>query len=214
MTTTQRDTPARTAASDWPGEIAPAALAVTFVAEVLQGGDDAGYTLQAGTRPCHASRAASCLLEPRAGDRVACWQVALDAAAPSTFIVAVLSRADGAAPSRLSLAGDIEWAAPSGSLQFSARDRIGLVAQAIDSISSVFAATAGQLKLVGALFSTVFDRETHHAQHHSRSVDGVDRLDAAVVDHQARELMRLHAENVLADGERLVKVRGTQIHFG
>lgn len=199
--------------TDWPGDIAPAALAVTFVADLLAV-DEAGYTVHAGTRPCHAQRATGCLLEPRAGDRVACWQVADDSTAPATFIVAVLSRRDATAPARLTLPGDVELSAPSGSLRLAARDRIGLVAQTIDSISTVFAATVGQLKLVGALFSSVFDRETHHAQHHSRSVDGVDRLEAAVIDHQARELMRLHAENVLADGERLVKVRGTQIHFG
>jgi hypothetical protein len=209
MTTTATPAPTRT---DWPGDIAPAALAVTFVAEVL--GDQDGYTVHAGTRPCRAERAAGCLLEPRAGDRVACWQVDADTESPATFIVAVLSRRDADLGTRLSLPGDVEIAAPGGSLRLSARDRLGLVAQTIDSISTVFAATVGQLKLVGALFSTVFDRETHHAQQHSRSVEGVDRLDAAVVDHQARELMRLHAQNVLADGERLVKVRGTQIHFG
>lgn len=212
MTTLQRNAPQ--AIADWPGEIAPAALAVTFVAEVLACDDDGGCTLHAGGRSCQARRAPSCLLEPRAGDRVACWRVAAGDEAAQTFVVAVLERSRGAAPARLSVEGDVEWAAPSGSLRLVARDRIGLVAQAIDSISSVFAATVGELKLVGAMFSTVFDRETHHAQHHSRSVDGVDRLDAEVVDHQARTLMRLHAENVLADGERLVKVRGTQIHFG
>lgn len=209
MTTTATPAPPRT---DWPGDIAPAALAVTFVAEVMD--DEDGYTVHAGTRPCRALRAAGCLLEPRSGDRVACWQVAGDTDLPATFIVAVLSRRDPSACARLSLPGDVELAAPGGSLRLAARDRIGLVAQTIDSISTVFAATVGQLRLVGALFSTVFDRETHHAQQHSRSVDGVDRLDAAVIDHQARELMRLHAQNVLADGERLVKVRGSQIHFG
>jgi hypothetical protein len=212
MTTLQRNAPQ--AVADWPGEIAPAALAVTFVAEVLESGPDGIFTLQAGARSCQARRAPSCLLEPRAGDRVACWRVSAGDEAAQTFVVAVLERRDSASPARLSVEGDVEWAAPSGSLRLVARDRIGLVAQAIDSISSVFAATVGELKLVGALFSTVFDRETHHAQHHARSVDGVDRLDAEVVDHQARTLMRLHAENVLADGERLVKVRGTQIHFG
>jgi hypothetical protein len=226
------------AASEWPGDLAPAALAVTFVAQVVGGSDADGYLLHAGARPCRAPRAASCLLEPRPGDRVACWRVASDDldAAPAVFIVAVLSRADAGAASRLSAAGDIEIAAPSGSLRLVAHERVGvsagecqievenelrvrsgsarLIANSIDSISAVCSATIGQLKLVGAMFSTVFERETHHAQHHSRSVDGVDRLDAQIIDHQARELMHLQGENVLANGARLVKVRGSQIHFG
>lgn len=229
--------PEPASATSWGGDIAPSSLAVTFVAQVTAGDDAEGYLVQAGARPCRATRATACLLEPAHGDRVACWRIAgADAGdADTIYIVSVLSRPAKHTTARLSLHGDVDWAAPSGALRISAKQSIGLaapncridagelevkasglrlIATSIDAIASACSATLGQLKLVGAMLSTVFDRELHHAQQHLRTVEGVDRLNAQVIDHQASELLHLQGENLLANGNRLVKVRGTQIHFG
>ena len=224
----------------WPGDIAPAALAVTFAARVIDGCADRGYTLHAGGRPCAAQRAASCLLEPEAGDTVACWRVSDDEtgdaieARARVFITAVLTRAQSTSAC-LSLAGDVELRTPTGALHIAAATTLAWTAPAckvdsdelhlrsralhvactaIDAVSAACSAAVGQLRLVGALCATVFDRETHHAQQHQRSVEGVDRLDANVIDHEARALMQLRGENLVANGTQLVKLRGAQVHIG
>ena len=224
----------------WPGDIAPAALAVTFAARVIDGRADGGYTLHAGGRPCAAQRAASCLLEPEAGDTVACWRVSDDEtgdaieARARVFITAVLTRAQSASAC-VSLAGDVELRTPTGALHIAAATTLAWTAPAckvdsdelrlrsralhvactaIDAVSAACSAAVGQLRLVGALCATVFDRETHHAQQHQRSVEGVDRLDANVIDHEARALMQLRGENLVANGSQLVKLRGAQVHIG
>ena len=51
-----------------------------------------------------------------------------------------------------------------GSLTFEIQD--------IPAIGELCRATFGQLKLVGHALSTVFDRETHHAQQNHRVVEG------------------------------------------
>ena len=228
---------------DWPGDMAPAALAVTFAARVIEGCADRGYTLHAGGRPCVAQRAASCLLEPEAGDTVACWRVAdhetgepgdATEARARVFITAVLTRAQSTSAC-LSLAGDVELRTPTGALHIAAATTLAWTAPAckmdsdelhlrsralhvactaIDAVSAACSAAVGQLRLVGALCATVFDRETHHAQQHQRSVEGVDRLDANVIDHEARALMQLRGENLVANGTQLVKLRGAQVHIG
>ena len=220
----------------WPGAVAPEAMALTFVARVVSGNAVNGYVLDAGAQPGHAHRAASCLIEPCVGDRVACWRVAEDGEGEgSAFIVAVLTRAEMSAPARLSVAGDLEIAPLAGRLRLHSEQAVtvdaprcevavdtlqvqaqstSFVSRVIETIGETCTATIGQLRLVGGLFSTVFDRETHHANSHRRQVEGIDRLDAHVVDHHARDVMQLQAENVLANGNRLVKVQGAQIHFG
>jgi hypothetical protein len=227
---------AKRADASWPGAVAPDAMAVTFVATVLSGNALNGWRLDAGAQPCHGVRAASCLIEPDVGDRVACWRVAEgDAGQAAVFVVAVLSRAAVESPARLSVAGDLEIAPIAGRLSLRSEQGVSveaprcevrtealalqaqsasLVARVVETIGETCAATFGQLRLVGGLLATVFDRETHHAQSHSRQVDGIDRLDAHVVDHNARDVLHLQGENVLANGDKLVKVRGTQIHFG
>lgn len=235
--TNSTGTPATAGASAWVGGVPPAAMAVTFVARIVSGNAINGYVLDAGAAPCRASRAASCLIEPAVGDRVACWRIAGDASDEegAAFVVAVLERAQVGVPARLSVAGDMEIAPIAGRVVLRSEQGVAIeaprcelgvdtlqvraqsasvVARAVEAIGEVCAATFGELRQVGKLWSTVFDRESHHAQSHHRQVEGLDRLEAQVVDHHASELMHLQGEHLLANGDRVVKVRGTQIHFG
>jgi hypothetical protein len=70
------------------------------------------------------------------------------------------------------------------------------------------------LKVVGALMSSVFDRVTHFSKHHLRTTEGTDRVQAAHVECEASQLLRLSGEHTLINGDKLVKARGSQIHFG
>lgn len=194
------------------------ALAVNFVATVESIDDDGTLRVRAGRQGYRARRAYSCLVEPVAGDRVACWRCVSDDGGDAVHVLAVLERATAAAPMRLQLAPETELAA--GRLSISSDElavRTGaasLVYRSLQSIGEWCQATVGQLRLAGAALSTVFDQESHHAHQHQRTVDGLDLLDAKVIDHRASDLLHLQAENVLANGDRLVKVKGAQIHFG
>lgn len=194
------------------------ALAVNFVATVEAAEADGTLRLRCGRQAWRARRAYSCLVEPVAGDRVACWRAVSDDGGDAVHVLAVLERADATAPMRVALAADTELAA--GKLAVTTDElavRTGaasLVYRSLQSIGEWCQATIGQLRLAGASLATVFDTESHHARQHQRTVDGLDLLDAKVVDHRASDLMHLQAENVLANGDRLVKVKGGQIHFG
>lgn len=196
------------------------ALAVTFAAELLPAAAEGGYSVRCGALRYPAQRAVSCLVEPEAGDRVACWRLPDGQGGDAVFIVAVLTRAASGQGMTLKLADGVELRAHAGALALKAEAldvQVGsasILYRSMQTLGELCTATVGQLKLVGAVFSTVFDRESHHAQQSHRVVDGLDRVDAKVMQHRAEELMHLQAANVLANGDRLVKFKGAQIHLG
>ncbi|NRF66454.1 DUF3540 domain-containing protein [Aquincola sp. S2] len=188
------------------------ALAVSFSAEVEAVEAD-GLTLRVrtGSQRFSAQPAFSCLVEPAPGDRVACWRAALPEGGDAVHIVAVLARPDAAAVQRLKLAPKAEVVAQDFTLR---TDSASFVYRSLQTIGELCRATIGQLRIAGASLSTVFDQQTHHARQHQRTVEGIDAVKAQVIDQQASELLHLQAETMLANGERVVKVRGAQIHFG
>ncbi len=235
------NTPATSAATvplaatgDWPDSVGAQSLAVTFVADVAACADDGRFTVRSGAQHYDASVAVSCLVPPQPGDRVACWRFAASDT-DTVFIVAVLTRATEAAPLRVSLGEGVELSAEHGRLTVSAGQslqlrapscevhaeqaelragKVSLVYRTLQSVGELAALTVGQLRLVGTMLSSVFDQQVHHARQHQRTVDGVDRLDAKVIQQHASSLLHLQGENLLANGERVIKMQGTQIHLG
>jgi hypothetical protein len=194
------------------------ALAVNFVAEVEAIDAHGACRVRAGGQRFDATPAYSCLVTPEVGDRVACWRAALPEGGDAVHVLAVLSRPNAATPMQLQLAADTRLKAGRLALDTEALDvRTGeasFVYRSLQTLGEWCRATIGQLQLAGATLATVFDRESHHAGQHQRTVDGVDLLEAQMVDHRAKSLLHLQGENVLANGDRLVKVQGSQIHFG
>jgi hypothetical protein len=194
------------------------ALAVNFVAEVEAVGEHGACRVRTGAQRFDAVPAFSCLVAPAVGDRVACWRAEMSEGGDTVHVLAVLSRPDAATPMRLQLAADTQLQAGRLTVDTEALDvRTGeasFVYRSLQTVGEWCRATIGQLQLAGAALATVFDRESHHAGQHQRTVDGVDLLEAQMVDHRAKSLMHLQGENVLANGDRLVKVQGAQIHFG
>jgi hypothetical protein len=153
-----------------------------------------------------ARLAYSCLVQPAARDRVACWR-----GSDVTHVLAVLSRPDEQATRQLQLGERCEVHA--GKLDIHAADA-SFCYRSLLAVGELCRHTVGQLRLAGATLSTVFDRQVHHARQHQRTVDGLDRVQAQIIEQHADELMHLQARHVLATGEQLVKVCGAQIHFG
>ena len=168
-----------------------------------------------------ATRAASCLLEPAAGDSVACLRIAPD----EVWIMAVLQREEGTV-NVLGCEGDLTIA-PAGALELQAA-RVGLKAGTLEvaahntTLATDTADVVGRqltlagttVKLVGSVLSTVMDRVQHFSRHYLRTTDGIDRVAATHVEVEAKQLMRLEGEHALINGRELIKARGAQIHFG
>jgi len=170
-------------------------------------------TLAVGARP--ARRAVSCLIEPLVGDRVAC----LCEPDGSVWITAVLERPQAADTEHiLSCEGPLTLRASTlslaaGSLQFDA-DQAALRCEQADLMGTRLNIMGGTLKAVGSVLSTVFDRVLHHSRQHLRTTEGLDKVQADQLVCQASQLLELHGEHTLINGEKLVKARGAQIHFG
>lgn len=218
----------------WFDDVGAASLAVTFVAEVLAEPEPGRFELRSGQQRYRAGCAVSCLVPPEVGDRVACWRVA-QGDGDQVFVVAVLTRASTGTATRLHIGDGVELSGDDGALLVRARrslrleapqcelqadkaelraGKLSLVYRTLQSIGEMASATVGQVRLVGAMLSTVFDQQVHHARQHQRTTDGVDRVDAQVIQQHASALLHLQGENLLANGERVIKMQGAQIHLG
>jgi hypothetical protein len=191
---------------------------------------DARVTVAAGHRRASARRAASCLLEPREGDRV------LTAAVGSeTFVLAVLER-DRAEPARLSVDGDLELRLRGGRFRVDADDGIELrtgdeaslssrrlridaidgkvVMEGLRVLAGRVGGQIGTLRLVAAVVDTVAERLRQKLQRSYRFVDEIDQVRAGTIDYGAAGFARIHAEDSVVTADKLVKIDGEQIHVG
>lgn len=178
--------------------------------------------------PCR--RAFSCLIEPRPGDRVAVWDNGGD-----TFVLAVLERADTGSAAHLRVDGDLRLEATRDLQLHAGRELTGDATQALrldTEALHVGTRTArfmshdvemhagetrvhtGLVRVVANALESVAKRITQISRTTYRSVETVDHLRAANVDHAASNSMRLHGSSVLLTAEHLTKVDAEQIHLG
>lgn len=169
--------------------------------------------------------AASCLLLPAAGDRVA-WCADPDDPHAGRWVTAVLERADdapatlqlpddatlGRCASRLRIAAE-ELHLESGTLQIRAQ-HASLLFESAEAIGACWQGIVSALRWTGTSIAAVVDRVTLVAKTHQRITEGSDTVQAGTLDMRARGLATVHAEHVLVEGERLVKSRAPQIHMG
>lgn len=196
----------------------PFAQASTFTAH-MGVADGEGFLLTSGVP---ARRAASCLLRPEPGDLVLCAQVS-----PSdTFILAVLTRDAAQAcmletpgPATLAVNGTLTLQA--AALHLNAETSTTLRTQTLEAALDTAQVAgrelhvfAGTMKLAGSVLSSVMDRIQQFSRQYVRHTEALDRVSAAQVQVEAKQLLQLHGEHVLLEGEDLIKARGSQIHFG
>jgi hypothetical protein len=192
------------------------------------GADSAGadaknaLAVTSGDLRLRATRAVSCLLEPAAGDSVACLRIAPD----EVWVMAVLQREEGT-PNIVSCPGQMRIAVEGGALELAAA-RVGLRSDELDIathkarvatdtadvVGRQLSVVATSLKLVGSVLSSVMDRVQHFSKHYLRTTDGIDRVAATHLECEAKQLLRLEGEHTLVNGRDLIKARGAQIHFG
>lgn len=167
-----------------------------------------------GVHEISACQAFSCLVAVQAGDIVA----ALLDDRRQCWVMAVLERS-GAQDVVLQSQGRLELNAPTISanaqeLLHMAAPQVRLSCEQADVMGERLNLVGGTIKAIGAALSTLFDRVHHHSKQYMRSTDGLDRTQAGHMELQARQLLQIHGEHTLVEGEQLVKARGAQIHFG
>lgn len=205
-------TPAPGAARPGWTELQSATPALQAVG-LVTGQDGNQWLLRSGAVELRDRRAASCLLRPAVGDTVALCLVAPDEA----WVTAVLDR-DGAEADVLATDRPLALQAPELALR---ADAIRLQSQSLEAASDSARLVAREVnlygsvvKLVGQTLSSVFDRVTHFARHHLRHTETIDRVQAQHVEIEAQQMVRVSSEHTLLNGDKLVKARGGQIHFG
>lgn len=183
-------------------------------AAVLDISESGLLTLRAGLQQLRARQAFSCVVVVQAGDTVA----ALLDEQLQWWVMAVLER-DGAQDVVLKSGGMLELSA--GTVRACAGTRLELDAPQLhlrceqaDAVADRVSLIGGAFKFIGATLSTLFDRVHHHSKQHTRHTEGLDRTQAEHMELQARQLLQVHGEHALIEGEKLVKARGAQIHFG
>ena len=167
-----------------------------------------------GVQEVSARQAFSCMVAVQADDVVA----ALLDDRRQCWVMAVLERS-GAQDVVLQSQGRLELSASTISANAQevlhmAAPQVRLSCEQADAMGERLNLVGGTVKAIGAALSTLFDRAHHHSKQYMRSTDGLDRTQAGHMELQARQLLQIHGEHTLVEGEQLVKARGAQIHFG
>ena len=185
----------------------------------------------APTKTVRARQAASCLVEPREGDRVL-FATVEDGGA---FVLAILER-DGASGTVLSVAGDLSLRVPSGALEVVTKEGVDVVSTGDVSVTSAgVAIQAGEgrigvdrltvlgeqlvaeipaIRVVAQAVDSVFERLSQRVKRAYRTVEELDRLRAARIDYRAEKTMQLSAEDALVTATDVVKIDAEHVHLG
>ncbi|MGJ7608747.1 DUF3540 domain-containing protein [Variovorax sp. LT1R20] len=170
---------------------------------------------QDGTASWRCQRAASCLLQPTAGDTVLVAGPHHD----KLYLIAVVTQAD---PSRAEIVtdGDLTIRSRRGTLALEAPALALQAAKAqvdiaqMDYRGAEVRVTTLVARFVGRTLETVLDRLSVLTRSSFRLTEEVEQVRAGQIDMQASESMRLHAKNTFVTSKALVKVDAEQIHMG
>lgn len=176
-------------------------------------------------------KAASCLLQPQAGDVV----MLCGSQADGMHLIAVLVQAE-AGQTRMEVPQDLVLSVPNGSLylesagdidaqagrqlQFAAQalhlqagsaevriDRLAFVGKAVSTAVSA-------VRHIGQVLEQMVDRFSLSTRTSARAVQELDLVRAGQLDYEAGGMMKLHGKATLVTGQDLAKVDAEQIHVG
>lgn len=176
-----------------------------------------------------ARRAASCLLQPAAGDTVLAADVE-----GSLWILAVLTR--GESPAVLPLPADSTIKVAQGGLRFAVQDELTLAAgkqlSAVAPEVSVQAARAGftlgvlqlsaglveatvdQVKTIADFLDTVAQRVRLKAVSSHREVEDLEHLQAGQLFYRIKNVLNLRGKHTVMSAESEVRIDGERVHLG
>lgn len=190
-------------------------------------------TVRSGDVEYSAKRAASCLLEPREGDRALCA-----VAEKNAWILAVLDRNDTKNEDKTTIAvdGDLEIVSRSGRVRMGGAEGVSiaseadvtiaagefnvramaasLVADGIEVLGKTVRAEAGKVRVLAEALDSVLDRFSQRVKRSYRFVEERDSLRAGTIDYVADKAVNVSGENAVVTAKELVKVDGGQIQLG
>lgn len=197
-------------------------------AKVVDAGEDI-CRLSNTTGSFTARRAASCLLQPAAGDTVLAAMVA-----GSPWILAVLSRGDS--PAVIPLPADSTLKVAAGGLTFAVRDELTLGAGrqlsvvapevslqagrasfgvgALQLAAGLVEATVDQVKTAAEFLDTVAKRVRLKAGSVHRQVEDLDHLQAGQLYYSIKNVLNMRGKHAVVSAESEVRVDGERIHLG
>jgi Protein of unknown function (DUF3540) len=202
----------------FPSVIEPkpvASRAADTVSTVLAHLDDGLMLVAVNGDAVRCRRAFSCLVEPEPGDRV----TVSHADPQCRYVLAILERANPGV-TRISIDGDLVLQASRAvrivaASELSAQgERLALTANAAEFDCGDVESRIGALRLIGRTIETVVERVVQISRSSFRSIERIDHLRTAHLDHAATETARLHGKHLLLSGERLSKLDAEQIHLG
>lgn len=177
-----------------------------------------------------ARRAASCLLVPRAGDRV------LMGCTPAPYLLAVLERDDQETPSEIAVDGDTRIVARNGSLELDAEEGLRLrtrkvidalaeritvktrtaelVSSAVDAVAKHLRLSADEIGVVARHHDLICERISQKAERVYRFIGELDQLRAHTFDYRAEHTAQIRGDNTVMVARELAKIDGEQIHIG
>lgn len=189
-----------------------------------------GMRVRAAGGEYRARRAASCLLAPALGDRVA----VLSAARGDCWVVAVLDRASPDTAAEVGVEGDmalraggtvslegargVSIAGPAVRVATRALEVAAAEGRAVLETLSVLAGAAeaelGRARLTTGALDVVAERVHTRAKRVMRFVEEVEQLRVGGLDVVARRLMNLRGGTAVVSAEEVVKVDGAQVLIG
>jgi|GEM_PF-377072 hypothetical protein len=182
---------------------------------IVTGCDAERVNISSGGWSAMARPATSCLLRLMPGDTVLCLRVAPQ----ELWVLQVLQREEGVA-NIICCPTDSRIEAADGRLRIKADtlqiqvDELRIAAQLAEITGQQIRLIGQSVKLVGKVLYSMFDRISQFCRHSLRTTEGLDRVQAGQLDFRAKQLARVSGEHTLIEGEKLVKTRGRQIHFG
>jgi hypothetical protein len=205
-----------------------AATAGLIQAKVVDAGEDI-CRLAGPAGSFTARRAASCLLQPAAGDTV--LTADLDG---SLWVLAVLVRGDS--PAVMPLPADSTIKVAQGGLKLAVQEELALAAgkqlSAVAPTVSVQAAQANfslgvlqmaaglvdavvdQVKTVAGLLDTVAERVRLKAGSSHRQIQDLEHLQAGQLNYAVKTVLNLRGKHTVMSAENEVRLDGERIHLG
>jgi uncharacterized protein DUF3540 len=175
--------------------------------------------------------AASCLVQPCAGDQVALLAAA---GAEVPYVWAVLERAEGG-PLGISAPEGLSVSAPAGAIVLSAerievlsRQRVGITAPDVEvearglrlsfrelsATGTQAALSIDVLRFLGKNVTLLLERVLTRVRRSYRVVEELEQMSGRQLDYKLSENFSVRGKNNLITAEELVKLDGKQLHLG
>lgn len=202
----------------------------TEAATVLDVLTDKIVLVRSGATQLRCRRAFSCVISPQAGDRVLIHQDNEQ----QLWVTTILERpevreahmrVDGhlviEATGLLCLQGGEELKATGGRRLALQAHRFSLVSEHANVCagsaqidSAQVQGRIGTLRLIAKVLETAAEHISQFSKRSFRTVESVEHLRAAHIDHEGTESLRLHGKDAVLTARNLAKIDAAQIHLG